>query len=59
MDSGVYGLLGTQELMPCSRAVNLEALCHNLPEMAGEVSMPVDAALQMGSEAWLLNTCIH
>ena len=59
MDNRVYGLLGTRELTPRSRAVDLEALGHDLPEMAGEVSMPVDAALKTGGEAWLLNTCIH
>ena len=59
MDSRVYRLLGTRELMLRSKAVDLEVLCHGLPEMAGEVSMPVDAILQIGGEAWLLNTCIH
>ena len=51
MDNRVYRLLGTRELTLHLKAVDLEVLCHDLPEMAGEVSMPVDATLQMGGEA--------
>jgi hypothetical protein len=43
-----------------SRAVNLEALTCNLPEMAGLVSTLANATSQMGSKAKLLNSlCIH
>jgi hypothetical protein len=60
MDNRVYGLLGTRELTPRSRAVDLEALTRDLPEMAGLVSMPADATSQMGGKARLLNgLCIH